>query len=39
LEYQGLYGRIILKWMLKIQDGKMWTEFVWLKIGTDVGLL
>jgi len=28
-------GRIILKWIFKLWDGKAWTELLWLRIGTD----
>jgi hypothetical protein len=30
----SVYGRIILKWILKKQDGEAWTGLIWLKIGT-----
>jgi hypothetical protein len=30
---------IILERILEIQDGKMWTGFIWLRIGTSGGLL
>ena len=32
-------GRIILKRALKNSDGKAWSEFIWLRIGTGGGLL
>jgi hypothetical protein len=32
-------GRIILKWILKIQGVRVWAVFVWLRIGTSDGLL
>jgi len=32
-------GRIILKWILKKQDGEAWTGLIWLKIGTGGGCL
>jgi hypothetical protein len=32
-------GRIILEWMLGKECGKVWTEFIWLRIGTSGGLL
>jgi hypothetical protein len=35
----GIYGTIILKWMLKKQREDMWTGFMWLEIGTSGGLL
>jgi hypothetical protein len=31
--------RKILKWILGKHDGKMWTGFIRLRIGTSVGLL
>jgi hypothetical protein len=31
--------RIILRWILKIQDGVVWTGLIWLRIGTSGGLL
>jgi hypothetical protein len=34
----GLDGRIALKWILQKQDWRVWTGFIWLKIGTDNGL-
>jgi hypothetical protein len=30
---------IILKWILQKQDIKVWTGFIWLRIGTCGGLL
>jgi hypothetical protein len=35
----GLDGRIILKWILKGQDGMTWTGFFWLKTGARSRLL
>jgi hypothetical protein len=32
-------GRIILKWILKKQDVKVLTGFIWLRIGTSSGFL
>jgi hypothetical protein len=29
-----LDGRVILKWILDIYDGRVWTGFIWLRIGT-----
>jgi hypothetical protein len=34
-----LDGRNKVKWILDKLDGKMLTEFIWLRIGTDVELL
>jgi hypothetical protein len=39
LEDRGVDGKIILEWMLRIQDVREWTEFIWLRIGTTGGLL
>jgi hypothetical protein len=30
---------IIFKWILRIQDVRMWTEFKWLRIETEARLL
>jgi hypothetical protein len=35
----GVDEKIILKWILRIYCLKMWTEFIWHKIGTTEGLL
>jgi hypothetical protein len=32
-------GKIILKWMSGKQVGKVWTGFIWIRIGTNGGLL
>jgi hypothetical protein len=34
--YEGvdIVGRIILKWILEILDGVVWTGLIWLRIGT-----
>jgi hypothetical protein len=39
LEDTGVDKRIILKWMLRKQGGKMWNGLVCLRIGTSGGLL
>jgi len=31
--------RIILKWILYKQDGRAWTEFIWLRTGRSGGIL
>ena len=35
----GVDGRIILKWISKRRDGKVWTGLVRLRIGTGGGRL
>jgi hypothetical protein len=32
-------GEIILEWILGKLCGKVWTEFIWITIGTSDGLL
>jgi len=27
-------GRSVLKWVVKQSDGRLWTELMWLKVGT-----
>jgi hypothetical protein len=39
LEVLGVNRMIILEWILEKQGGKLWTEFIWLRIGTSDGLL
>ena len=39
LEEPGIDARTILTWFFKKQDGKAWTQLLWLRIGTDGGLL
>jgi len=35
----GIYVKIILKRMLRQQHWKLWTGFMWVRIGTSGGLL
>jgi hypothetical protein len=35
----GIDGRITLEWMLRKQGEKVWTGFVWLRLGSSGGLL
>jgi hypothetical protein len=35
----GVDGWIILEWILGKYGGKMWIEFIWLRIQTSDGLL
>jgi len=35
----GVVARIILEWILGKQGGKVWTTFIYLRIGTNGGLL
>jgi hypothetical protein len=32
-------GKIILEWILEIWDERLWSVFIWLRIGTRGGLL
>jgi hypothetical protein len=32
-------GRVILKYIIKKQVVRVWTEFIWLRISTTIGLL
>jgi hypothetical protein len=38
-EDQAMYGRIILKVNFKKQDQRVWTGFIWFKIGSSGGLV
>jgi hypothetical protein len=39
LKDQGVDGRIILKWIIEMLGGRAQTGLIWLRIGTDGGLL
>jgi hypothetical protein len=34
LDYLGVDGSILLKWVFKKWVGEAWTGFIWLRIGT-----
>ena len=35
----GVDVRIILTWIFRKYDGEAWTGLIWLRVGTDGGLL
>jgi len=39
LEDKGIYGKIILELILGKYGGKVWSGFIWLRIGSCGGLL
>jgi hypothetical protein len=39
LEDIGVDGKIALEWILEKDCGRLWTGFIWLRIGTSDGLL
>jgi len=39
LEDLTVYGKITLEWILREKGGKVWSGFVWLRVGTSGGLL
>jgi hypothetical protein len=38
LENLDVDGTIILKWILKKFDVRAWIDFIWLRIGSSIGL-
>jgi len=39
LEYLGIGGTVILKWLLSQNSQRLWNRFIWLRIGVSGGLL
>jgi len=39
LEDLGVDGKIILEWILEKQGAKVWTKCIWIRVGTNGGLL
>jgi hypothetical protein len=39
LDDLGADGGLVLKWILKTGDRKVWSEFIWLRIGASAGIL
>jgi hypothetical protein len=39
VEDLGVDGKILLEWILEKYGEKVWTGFMWLRIGTSGGLL
>jgi len=39
LEGEGVDGKIILKWILKVSIWRAWTGLIWFRTGTCDGLL
>jgi hypothetical protein len=38
-EELGVDGKIILEWILQKEGGKVWTGYIWLRIGISGGML
>jgi len=38
-EVVGIDWRVIIEWIIENWDEKLWTEIIWLRLGTSGGLL
>jgi hypothetical protein len=38
-EHLGIHENIVLKWILKAYNTRMWIRFMWLRIGKKDGIL